>query len=122
MGFYVPYPDPTRKPFPPCGLVSFIPTTNPATPTLNWIYIHDSRALLYGNRTASLPHVAGSWGWTDDEEGGGVTLDGVEGAVAVEMEEGWQLFWEDGNGGIQHGRRRFEVSVERVFIEDLASG
>lgn len=85
---------------------------------LNWIYVdRETREVRYANRTGSLKHLVGSWGWDnggeeEDEEGGGVTLDGEERGVVVETEEGWQLFWEDGKGV---GKRRLEVSIERVF-------
>ncbi|KAL8740322.1 MAG: hypothetical protein Q9184_008507 [Pyrenodesmia sp. 2 TL-2023] len=111
---------------------------------LNWIYVQlPSRELRYGNRTASIQHTVGPWAWdigdddASDEEkeegkckgdnGGGLTLEGREGCVAVEgVEEeggGWQLFWEDAEGkipGLQEGgRRRLRVSVERVFAEGV---
>ncbi|KAI4265826.1 MAG: hypothetical protein L6R38_009157 [Xanthoria sp. 2 TBL-2021] len=130
LGFYVPYPDPSRHP-PPLGLVSFTPTT---PPTLNWIYASNStRELLYGNRTASIEHTVGPWAWdlgedegADDshagDNGGGLTLRGNEGAIAVETDGGWQLFWEDAKGEIPNPddkkRRKMQVSIERVFAED----
>ncbi|KAL9596878.1 MAG: hypothetical protein Q9219_005504 [cf. Caloplaca sp. 3 TL-2023] len=132
LGFYVPYPDPNRHP-PPLGLVSFVATT---PPMLNWIYVSlPSRELRYGNRTASIAHTVGPWAWDagdDGEEitdshagdnGGGLTLEGKEGCVAVEMEMGWQLFWEDGEGKLPdlEGKktRKLQVSIERIFVEDV---
>ncbi|KAL9614052.1 MAG: hypothetical protein Q9167_001467, partial [Letrouitia subvulpina] len=107
LGFYVPYPDPSRRPHPsPLGLVSFI-VSDP--PTLNWIYVDTAtRELRYGNRTTSISHIVGPWAWDtgdseesddddddDDSDGGGLVLDGKERAVAIETEDGaWQLFWE----------------------------
>ena len=56
------------------------------------------------------------------DNGGGLTLRGDEGAMAVEMDEGWQLFWEDAKGEIPNPegkkRRRLQISIERVFVED----
>ncbi|KAL9001876.1 MAG: hypothetical protein Q9188_005176 [Gyalolechia gomerana] len=133
LGFYVPYPDPDRHP-PPLGLVSFVPST---PPMLNWIYVSlPSRELRYGNRTASISHTVGPWAWDTGEDtgtdvddshagdnGGGLTLGGSEGCVAVETGMGWQLFWEDADGKIpeQDGkkRRKLQVSIERVFVEDV---
>ncbi|KAL9581552.1 MAG: hypothetical protein Q9212_003838 [Teloschistes hypoglaucus] len=113
LGFYVPYPDPSRKPFAPCGLVSFIPSAPGEKQMLNWIFVDKrTRELRYSNRTGSLEHVVGSWGWDTEEEGGGVTLDGEERGVAVETEDGWQLFWEYGDG-----KKRLDVSIERVFVK-----
>lgn len=103
---------------------------------LNWIYVSlPSRELRYGNRTASIAHTVGPWAWDSGEEigeepddshtgdnGGGLTLGGSEGCVAVETEIGWQLFWEDNDGKIPDldgkKRRKLQVSVERVFAED----
>ncbi|KAL8680509.1 MAG: hypothetical protein Q9186_003308 [Xanthomendoza sp. 1 TL-2023] len=128
VGFYVPYPDPTRHP-PPLGLVSFTPDT---PPMLNWIFIHTStREVRYGNRTTSIDHVVGPWAWDlgDDEEegnGGGLTLRGEEAGWAVEGEGGWGFFWEDEKGevgeGGKGGGRRLRVSVERVFVEEEGDG
>ncbi|KAL8938781.1 MAG: hypothetical protein Q9216_003703, partial [Gyalolechia sp. 2 TL-2023] len=140
LGFYVPYPDLDRHP-PPLGLVSFVPST---PPMLNWIYVSlPSRELRYGNRTASIPHTVGPWAWDTGEDvatevdgsragdnGGGLTLGGSEGCVAIETEEaGWQLFWEDADGKIpeqddddgrkKRRRRKLQISVERVFAEDV---
>ncbi|KAL8825202.1 MAG: hypothetical protein Q9170_007888, partial [Blastenia crenularia] len=132
LGFYVPYPDPSRHP-PPLGLVSFIQST---PPMLNWIYVAlPSRNLRYGNRTASIAHIVGPWAWETGDEGsdvddshagdngGGLTLEGKEGCVAVETDLGWQLFWEDAEGKIPDlegkKRRKLQVSVERIFMEDI---
>lgn len=103
---------------------------------LNWIYVLlPTRELRYGNRTASIKHTVGPWAWDvgdddaskgegkcKDDNGGGLTLEGREGCVAVEVEEGgWQLFWEDEEGRIPglEGKRRLQVSVERVFAEGV---
>ncbi|KAL8976997.1 MAG: hypothetical protein Q9205_007119, partial [Flavoplaca limonia] len=130
LGFYVPYPDPSRHP-PPLGLVSFTPTS---PPTLNWIYVSNAtRELRYGNRTASIEHTVGPWAWDTGEDegvddshagdnGGGLTLNGNEQALAIETEGGWQLFWEDAKGEIPNPegkkRRKLQVSIERVFAEE----
>ncbi|KAL9605374.1 MAG: hypothetical protein Q9179_001431 [Wetmoreana sp. 5 TL-2023] len=106
---------------------------------LNWIYVAlPSRELRYGNRSTSITHTVGPWAWDTGEEdeagaavglkkgdnGGGVTLGGREGCVAVETDEGWKLFWEDGEGKIpsgsaqKKGGRKLQVSIERIFVED----
>ena len=99
-GFYINFPDPDRPQSPPLGLVSSI-ASDP--PTLNWIFVDENtREVKYGNRTQSRAHIVGSWGWDAGEEGGpgGLTLEGEEGAVAVETEDGWEVRWEDENGEI----------------------
>lgn len=118
-GFYISYPDPARTPA-QLGLVSFISDDPPA---LNWIYIDkNTRELKYGNRTASIDHHVGSWGFEAGEEGGagGITFDKAEGAVAVETADGWELHWEDedGNVGDVGHRRILNVSLERKFVEE----
>lgn len=102
------------------GLVSFI-SDNP--PALNWIYIDkETRELKYGNRTQSIDHEVGPWGWEAGEEGGagGIAFEGTEGAVAVETKLGWELRWEDQDGkvGDVKGTRVLSVSLERRFIEE----
>lgn len=41
----------------------------------------------------------------------------------METDGGWQLFWEDAKGEIPNAdgkkRRKLQVSVERVFVEDI---
>lgn len=89
----------------------------------------ESREVKYGNRTQSIEHVVGDWGWDlgDEEdgeaEGGGVTLKGEEGAVVRFREEdgGWEVLWEGleegegGGGGIEGG---LKVSLERRWVDD----
>ena len=119
-GFYISYPDPDRPQPPPLGLVSSI-AGDP--PTLNWIYVDkNSREVKYGNRTRSRAHIVGSWGWDAGEEGGpgGLTLEGEEGAVAVETEDGWEVRWEDENSEVGvKGKKKLTVSLERKML-DLA--
>lgn len=117
-GFYIGYPDPDRPQPPPLGLVS---TISKDPPMLNWIYVDkDTCEVKYGNRTQSRAHIVGSWGWDAGEEGGagGLTLEGKERAVAVELDGKWEIRWEDKDGkvGVQ-GRRKLTVSLERKFVE-----
>ena len=116
-GFYIEYPDPNRRRPLPLGLVSSI---NSDPPTLNWIYVdRHTREVKYGNRTQSKGHVVGSWGWdAGDEDGpGGLTLDGKEGAVAVETEDGREVRWEDGHGKSGPERKRqLTVSLDRKML------
>ena len=117
-GFYISYPDPDRPQPPPLGLVSSIPSD---PPTLNWIYVDKhTREVKYGNRTQSRAHIVGSWGWDAGEDGGpgGLTLEGGEGAVAVETEDGWEVWWEDENGEVGvKGKKKLTVSLERKMLD-----
>ena len=117
-GFYIEYPDPERPRPLPLGMVS---TISKDPPLLNWIYVDkDTREVKYGNRTQSRAHVVGSWGWDAGEEGGagGLTLEGKEGAVAVEANDGWELRWEDSDGHINvEGSPKLTVSLERKMLE-----
>jgi len=116
--FYIAYPDPDRPKPPPLGLVSTI-SNDP--PMLNWIYVDkDTREVKYGNRTQSKPHIVGSWGWEAGEEGGpgGLTLEGDEGAAAVETDRGWEVRWEDEDGKIPvKGTSTLRISLERKMLE-----
>lgn len=117
-GFYIEYPDPERPRPLPLGLVS---TISKDPPMLNWIYVDkNTREVRYGNRTQSRAHIVGSWGWNAGEEGGagGLTLEGGEGAVAVEADDGWEIRWEDdsGNVGVE-GRRKLTISLDRKMLE-----
>ena len=117
-GFYISYPDPDRPKPPPLGMVSTI-SNDP--PMLNWIYVDkETREVKYGNRTRSKAHIVGSWGWEAGEEGGagGVTLEGGEGAVAIETDKGWEVRWEDRNGKIGiPGKDILRISLERKMLE-----
>ena len=117
-GFYIEYPDPERPRPLPLGLVS---TISKDPPMLNWIYVDENtREVKYGNRTQSRVHTVGSWGWDAGEEGGagGLTLEGAEGAVAVEADDGWEIRWEDEDGNIGvEDRRKLTVSLERKMLE-----
>ena len=117
-GFYIEYPDPERPRPLPLGLVSTI-SKNP--PMLNWIYVDkNTREVKYGNRTQSRAHIVGSWGWDAGEEGGagGLTLEGDEGAVAVEADDGWEIRWEDEDRNIGvKGSSKLTVSLERKMLE-----
>lgn len=117
-GFYIEYPDPDRPRPLPLGLVS---TISKEPPMLNWIYVDkDTREVKYGNRTQSRAHIVGSWGWDAGEEGGagGLTLEGGEGAVAVETDDGWEIRWEDEDRNIGvKGSLKLTVSLERKMLE-----
>lgn len=117
-GFCIEYPDPERPRPLPLGLVS---TISKDPPMLNWIYVDENtREVKYGNRTRSRVHTVGSWGWDAGEEGGagGLTLEGAEGAVAVEADDGWEIRWEDEDGNIGvEARRKLTVSLERKMLE-----
>ena len=117
-GFYIEYPDPERPRPLPLGLVS---TISKDPPMLNWIYVDKiTREVKYGNRTQSRAHIVGSWGWDAGEEGGagGLTLEGGEGAVAVEADDGWEIRWEDEDRNIGvKGSLNLTVSLERKMLE-----
>ncbi|KAL2372094.1 hypothetical protein RJZ57_003472 [Blastomyces gilchristii] len=91
--FYISYPDEEREPT--LGLVS---TVSVDPPMLNWIYVDKNTfELRYGNRTQSREHLVGPWDWTEDQVG--VTVQDIEGFVAVEEEEGvWAVYF-DAKGG-----------------------
>ena len=126
-GFYIEYADNDRPKPLPMGMVSMVFEDKP---TLNWIYVdRKTREVKYGNKTQSKEHVVGPWSWEAGDQGGpgGATLDGDEGAVAVETPDGWQVYWEDGNGKIHvQVKSKIQISLERKMVElvpsDTATG
>lgn len=129
-GFYITYP-PASPPVPD-GTRGLVSTIADDPPVLNWIYVDaHTLELKYGNRTQSREHVVGPWDWTvgEDEEGNvvegeGVTLEGIEGFVAVREDEGvWGLRFDrrdDGLKGVEgvkdRGKRVLTVSLERRIV------
>jgi hypothetical protein len=90
-------------------------------PALGWIYVdRDTREVKYGNKTTSMPHIVGRWGWTEDEVG--VVLNSKrEMFVAVEEEDDmWAVYWDrKGDGaGLPEGKKVLEISMERQSIEE----
>lgn len=109
------------------GLVSTIPSSDPNRKTLNWVYLDkNTYEIKYGAREEAQGHILGPWNWTDDEAG--LTLEGWEGFVAVEVVRGidggrslWQLYFDrndDKLKGKVSGKRILEVSLERRVIDD----
>ncbi|OJD19596.1 hypothetical protein AJ78_00453 [Emergomyces pasteurianus Ep9510] len=114
--FYISYPDDEREPT--LGLVS---TVSVDPPMLNWIYVDkDTFELKYGNRTQSREHLVGPWDWTEDQIG--VTVQDIEGFVAVEEEEGvWAVYFDARGDGLRWGigrrKRVVEISLERRLLK-----
>ena len=112
-GFYIEYPWEKK----PLGLVS---TIKPDPPELNWIYVDKTNLhVKYGNKTASLPHIAGPWDWTGDQEG--VTLAEEEAFVAMEETPGnWIVCYDAMDDHLQSAgagtRRVIEISLNRYLL------
>ncbi|PGH03155.1 hypothetical protein GX51_04190 [Blastomyces parvus] len=113
--FYISYPDDEREPT--LGLVS---TVSVDPPMLNWIYVDKNTfELKYGNRTQSREHLVGPWDWTEDQVG--VTVQDIEGFVAVEEEEGvWAVYFDARGDGLRWGvgrkKKVVEISLERRLL------
>ncbi|KJA21870.1 hypothetical protein HYPSUDRAFT_1085620 [Hypholoma sublateritium FD-334 SS-4] len=110
-GFYLEYPVGKK----PLGLVS---TISRDPPELNWIYADDDTLeLKYGNKTASMNHIHGSWDWTADQKA--LILEEWEGFVAVEESPGvWGLYYDQdddqlSSSGLAENRRVVECSLQR---------
>jgi hypothetical protein len=94
---------------------------------LNWLYAdkEDGR-VRYGNRTQSVDHVFGPWDWTENEEG--LTLEGWEGFVAVEEDDGlWGLYFDRHDDGLKEveglrGKRKLLCSLDRDLLPDEQQG
>ena len=113
--FYIEYPDEKREVT--LGLVS---QAADDPPLLNWIYVDkNTLELKHGNRSASIEHHIGPWDWTEDETG--VTLEGWEGLVAVQEDEGeWALYYDwndDGLKGKVGKRKVLQISLERTMVD-----
>ncbi|KAJ9297642.1 hypothetical protein DTO271G3_4417 [Paecilomyces variotii] len=108
-GYYLPYPDEKYE-----GLVS---TIVDEPPVLNWIYVDkDTYEVKYGIRAQAQPNIHGPFDCTRQDRR--VTLEGWEGFVAVEEEEGlWALYFDRDDNGlkgkVKPGTRVLEVELTR---------
>ncbi|KAJ9272309.1 hypothetical protein DTO212C5_1494 [Paecilomyces variotii] len=108
-GYYLPYPDEKYE-----GLVS---TIVDEPPVLNWIYVDkDTYEVKYGIRAQAQPNIHGPFDCTRKDRR--VILEGWEGFVAVEEEEGlWALYFDrDDNvlkGKVKPGTRVLEIELTR---------
>ncbi|KAJ9215429.1 hypothetical protein DTO166G4_3083 [Paecilomyces variotii] len=108
-GYYLPYPDEKYE-----GLVS---TIVDEPPVLNWIYVDkDTYEVKYGIRAQAQPNIHGPFDCTRQDRR--VTLEGWEGFVAVEEEEGlWALYFDRDDNGlkgkVKPGTRVLEIELTR---------
>ncbi|KAH8817465.1 hypothetical protein F5884DRAFT_779497 [Xylogone sp. PMI_703] len=104
MGYYLPYPDSKYE-----GLVSSI-ADNP--PVMNWIYVdRDTYEIKYGIRKDAQPNITGPFDCTRQEHR--LTLDGWEGFVAVEDENGlWALYFDFDDDGLKS-----KIGLDRMVLE-----
>ncbi|KAH0537748.1 hypothetical protein FGG08_005496 [Glutinoglossum americanum] len=114
-GYYFQYPGAEFE-----GLVS---TISDDPPMLNWIYIdRDTRELKYGNRTQTLPHIAGPWDWTEDEKW--LKLEDQEAFVVMEVEDGiWRVYYDkEGDwSGLPSEGKILDVQLQRKPLCGLES-
>ena len=144
-GFYIQYPDEQRPPPLPRGLVT---TISDDPPMLNWIYVDkNTLELKHGNRTQSIAHRVGNWGYNngvdedeimynegngvaeeaEEEDPGGLTFQRKEQFVAIqpqhdEDEVMWEVRWDQKDDLLKDmeavkGRKVLRVSLERIFME-----
>lgn len=108
-GYYLPYPDEKYE-----GLVSTI-TDEP--PVLNWIYVDkETYEVKYGVRAQAQPNIHGPFDCTRQDRR--LTLEGWEGFVAVEEEDGlWAVYFDREDNGlkgrVQPGTRVLEIELTR---------
>jgi hypothetical protein len=100
----------------PRGLVSTISKDPPA---LNWIYVDkNTLELKYGNKTASIQHIVGSWDWTEDQNG--LTLEEWEGFAAMrEPDGGWILCYDRDDDDLKKVRGKrpiLSVQLDRKLL------
>lgn len=108
-GYFLPYPESKFE-----GLVS---TICEEPPILNWIYVdNDTHEVKYGIRLDAQDNVTGPFDCTRQDRR--MTLEGWEGFVAVEEEEGlWALYFDRDDDGLRSklgpGKRVLEVELWR---------
>jgi hypothetical protein len=111
-GQYMSYPSTTQHQ----GLVSSIQDD---PPILNWIFVDDETLKLrYGNRTESIEHISGPWGW--NESGDFLTLGGKEEFWGVEEEGVWAVYFggkEDGDEKkLPEESRKAKIKLRRKMV------
>jgi hypothetical protein len=89
--------------------------------TLHWVYAdRRTREVRYGSREAADGHILSPLDWTDDEQG--LTLEGWEGFVAVEEENGmWAVYYDRDDDllkGRVAGKRVLRCSLERRLVQE----
>jgi len=108
-GYYLPYPESKYE-----GLVS---TICEEPPILNWVYVdRETYEVKHGVRLDAQPNITGPFNCTRPDRR--LTLEGWEGFVAVEEEDGiWALYFDRDDNGliskIQPGTRVLEVELWR---------
>ncbi|KIX02209.1 uncharacterized protein Z518_08148 [Rhinocladiella mackenziei CBS 650.93] len=108
-GYYLPYPDTKYE-----GLVS---TICESPPIMNWIYVDGATyEVKYGVRSDAQPNITGPFGCTRQDRR--LTLEGWEGFVVVEEEDGlWALYYDRDDDGLKSkiapGKRVLEVELWR---------
>ena len=113
-------------PFPNAGYDGLV-TTIDAMNMLNWVYVDaETHQVTYGVRVKAEQNLTGPMGLTFMAEGAGskITMDGWDGFMVVENEQGeWSLFFDkdsDGlNGKIDEGKVKniAQVELHRFLIE-----
>lgn len=108
-------------------------------PMMNWIYVDKvTSEVKHGNRTQSIEHRVGDWGFTNDNESdydedeenaepGGLEFNSEENFVAVEpandeIEGRWEVCWDQEDNKLKNvpevaGRLVLRISLERRYVE-----
>lgn len=122
-GYYLPYPDTEeiwrRAGFKGEGLVT---TISDDPPFLNWVFVdRDTHEVKYGVRVEAQSQIVGPWDCTPVDRR--LTLEGWEGFIAVEEEDGsdlWALYFDRDDDGLRSkdrigtkGKRMLAVEVWR---------
>jgi hypothetical protein len=125
-GYFLPYPD-MAEVWKEAGYASgkaegMVTTVSDDPPFLNWVFVdRNTHELKYGVREVSQPHRVGPWDVTKIDRR--VTFEGWEGFIAVEEEDGddlWALYFDVKDDGLSSdgrigtkGKRMLEVQVWR---------
>lgn len=115
--YFLPFPNQTYD-----GLVSTIDEMN----MLNWVYVDsETYKVTYGTRAVAEQHLTGPMGLTRMDDGGSkITMDGWDGFMAVEDDEGeWSLYFDKDSNGLSEKidetkvKRTAQIELHREMLE-----
>lgn len=115
--YFLPFPNSNYD-----GLVSTIDAMN----MLNWVYVNsDTYTVTYGTRAQAEKHLTGPMGLTlMADKSSKITMDGWDGFMAVEDEDGeWTLYFDKDSDGLSgkidesRAKRVAQVELHREMLE-----
>ncbi|GAB7346845.1 hypothetical protein MBLNU459_g1931t1 [Dothideomycetes sp. NU459] len=120
-GYYLPYPD-TEEVWRKAGFKGegLVTTISVDPPFLNWVYVDRiTHEIKYGVRAEAQPQIVGPWDCTPVDKR--LTLEGWEGFIAVEEEDGsdlWALYFDREDDGLR-SKDRIGVKGKRMLAVEI---